>query len=449
MPGTKDTLLFLTHRLPYPPNKGDKIRSYNLLKHLSSQYRVYLGTFIDDPHDLKYLPKLEQMCHEVHAEVIRPKLRKALSARGLLHGKALSLLYYYHPRLAAWVREKLASDTTTRVLIYSSPMAQYVLDDQYKSMRRIADFVDVDSEKWRQYAEHFGWLMRSLHRREADKLLAFEREVAARFDSTVFVSELEANLFRQLAPEVSRKVTHINNGVDVEFFSPARPYDNPYPSGELPVVFTGAMDYRANIDAVKWFAQEIFPQVIVQVPEACFYIVGARPTEEVRRLGKLEGVRVTGTVPDIRPYLSHARFAVAPLRVARGIQNKVLEAMAMAKMVLATPAAVEGLGMPAEFSRLTSDEPTILAARAVDLLTKGDKRGLGQVGRDFAARAYSWDYAWQRFESLFRALDKEQKYTISDSEDSPDVVATIDAGPFISADPEAYFLSMRERTLAA
>ena len=431
MPGTKESLLFLTHRLPYPPNKGDKIRSFNLLKHLSSRYRVYLGTFIDDPDDLKHVRKLEELCQEVHVEVIRPRLRKLLSARGLLQGKALSLPYYYHPRLAAWVRDKLASDTTTRVLAFSSPMAQYVLDDRYQSLHRIADFVDVDSEKWRQYAENFGWLMRYLYRREGARLLEFEKKVTAEFDHTIFVSEAEARLFHRLAPGSIPKVTHINNGVDVEFFSPERPYVNPYPDGELPMAFTGAMDYRANIDAAQWFAQEIFPRVIEQVPAARFYIVGARPTEEVRRLGKLEGVCVTGTVPDIRPYLFHARFAVAPLRVARGIQNKVLEAMAMAKIVLATPAAIEGLGLPGEFSGMASDVPTVLVARTVELLNGDDKRGLAQKGRDFAVRAYSWDYAWQRFESLMQMpgteQGNEQEQIAVDSIHGPHIVASTDA----------------------
>ena len=427
MTKTQDSLLFLTHRLPYPPNKGDKIRSFNLLKHLSSHYRVYLGTFIDDPHDLKYLPKLEKMCQEVHVEVIRPRLRKALSARGLLQGKALSLPYYHHPRLAGWVEKKLASGTITRVLAFSSPMAQYVLDDRYQHLQRFADFVDADSEKWRQYAEHFGWLMRYLHRREGARLLAFEREVAARFESTLFVSEAEANLFRQLAPEVSHKVTHVNNGVDVDFFSPERPYDNPYPAGKLPVVFTGAMDYRANIDAVKWFAEEVFPRVVVQVPSACFYIVGARPTEEVRRLGKLEGVHVTGTVPDIRIYLAHAQFAVAPLRVARGVQNKVLEAMAMAKIVLATPAALEGLEMPEKFYRLNSDDPTVFAARAVKLLTKDDVSRLGEKGHDMVVRNYSWDQAWQQLESLLQSPEYGPQHGVTDLPDGPAIVSAIDA----------------------
>ncbi len=399
--------MFLVHRMPYPPNKGDKIRSFNLLKQLSSRYRVHLGTFVDNSDDIRYLPDLRTMCHDLRAEVIRPKLRKLASARGLLSNEALSLPYYRHRRMVEWVRHTLASNPIRHVLIFSSPMAQYVLDEKYASLRRIADFVDVDSEKWRQYSGKQGWPMNWLYRREGAQLLHFEREVAARFDATFFVSHEEAGLFRRLAPEVSQKVGYVNNGVNTKYFSATRYYENPYPQNEWPIVFTGAMDYWANIDAVNWFSREVFPCIIDREPRARFYIVGSRPVEEIRKLDTVRGIRVIADVHDIRPYLFHARFVVAPLRVGRGIQNKVLEAMAMAKPVLATPAAMEGICAPDEFSALVSDDPDVLVERAVDLLKKGDSHGLGGKGRELVLAAYSWDRSWQQFEPLLHGHDPE------------------------------------------
>jgi sugar transferase (PEP-CTERM/EpsH1 system associated) len=311
--------------------------------------------------------------------------------------------------LSAWVKQKLASDGIDHVFVFSSPMAQYVLDERYRSLRRIVDFVDVDSQKWRQYGEQHKWPMSWMYLRESTKLLQFEREVAQRFDAGVFVSQSEAALFNQLAPEVTDKVSYLSNGVDTEFFSPAREYDNPYVEGELPVVFTGAMDYWANVNAASWFAREIFPAIRAQAPKARFFIVGARPTEPVRRLDRLVGVKVTGTVQDIRPYLFHARMAVAPLKIARGLQNKVLEAMAMAKPVVATPAAMEGLTLPLVFNHLVSDDPAILAERALEVLTKGDQRELGQKGREFVEQTYSWERAWRRLDTLLRGLHADQR----------------------------------------
>ncbi len=404
-----DKLLFLAHRIPYPPNKGDKIRSFNLLKYLSIHYQVYLGTFVENREDLRYLPTLQQLCHEVRVEKIKPKLRKLASLRGLFQRVALSVPYYSHRRLFAWVEEKLASDAINHVFVFSSPMAQYVLDERYQSLRRIADFVDVDSQKWRQYGEQHKWPMSWLYQREGTQLLKFEREVARRFDASVFVSQSEAALFNQLAPEVAEKVSYLSNGVDTEFFSPERRYENPYPDGELPVVFTGAMDYWANGDAATWFAREVFPAIRAQAARARLFVVGAQPTEQVRRLGKLEGVNVTGTVEDIRPYLFHARLAVAPLRIARGLQNKVLEAMAMAKPVLATPAAMEGLMLPLAFTELVSDDPATLAERAVAVLTRGDRSELGRRGREFVEQTYSWERAWQRLDTLLRGLHHERR----------------------------------------
>ncbi|MBW8897819.1 MAG: TIGR03087 family PEP-CTERM/XrtA system glycosyltransferase, partial [Massilia sp.] len=334
-------LLLLIHRIPYPPNKGDKIRSYHLLKHLARHYRVHLATFVDDPDDWQYVPHVEALCASSHFAGMKPLVARMRSLLALLKNRSLSLEYYRDPSLARWVDETVAKHNIERVLVFSGAMAQYA--DPYRSARRVVDFCDVDSDKWRQYADQKSWPMNWLYRYEARQLLAYERRVARDYDASLFVSAPEADLFRQLAPESTAKIGHFSNGVDTDYFSPDQPHADPYPAGERALVFTGAMDYWPNVDAVQWFAADIFPALRERFAGLKFYIVGSRPAPAVQELARLPGVVVTGTVPDVRPYIAHAAVSVAPLRIARGIQNKVLEAMAMATPVVVSPQALEGI----------------------------------------------------------------------------------------------------------
>jgi sugar transferase (PEP-CTERM/EpsH1 system associated) len=333
-------LLFLAHRVPYPPDKGDKIRAWHLLEHLSHRYRVHLGAFVDDPDDWRRVEKLRSVCASTYFAPLHPRRAKLRSLAGLLTGDPLTLPYYRHRGLQAWVGARLAAGTT-RVLAYSSAMARFVIHAD--GARRVMDFVDIDSDKWRQYAATRPWPLSWLYRREGEQLLVWEREVAEKFDASLFVSATEAADFRALAPESAARVGHYNNGVDANYFSPERDYPNPYPAASEAVAFTGAMDYWPNIDAVTWFAREVLPGLRAARPGLLFAIVGSRPSAPVRALAELPGVLVTGRVDDVRPWLAHARVVVAPLRIARGIQNKVLEAMAMACEVVATPQALEGI----------------------------------------------------------------------------------------------------------
>lgn len=396
----KKDLLFLTHRIPFPPNKGDKIRSYNLLKHLSHDYRIHLGTFIDDPADWVHLDEVRALCAETRFLDLNPRWSKLRSLRGLLTREPLTLPYYRHPAMQSWVDEILSRPAVERVLVFSAAMAQYVGNPAGRKLHKVIDFVDVDSEKWRAYGERKPWPLSWLYRREGRTLLNYERTIATQFDAGVFVSAAEAALFRQLTPEVATPVTYVNNGVDTEYFHPGYDYPNPYRADQKVLVFTGAMDYWANVDAVCWFAREVFPEVRDKIPEAGFFIVGARPTEAVCRLDRLSGVQVTGAVQDIRPYLAHACAAVAPMRIARGIQNKVLEAMAMGKPVLATPAAMEGIRLDPELESLMADRPESLAEKTIELLLQGDGTGLGRRGRECVVAHYSWMENLRRFEEL-------------------------------------------------
>ena len=382
-----DDLLLLIHRIPYPPNKGDKIRSYGLLRHLAQHYRVHLATFIDDEADRVHAPTVAAMCETSFFAPLAPLSRRVRSLSALAGQRALSCNYYRHAGMQAWVDAAMKRRTIERIVAFSSPMAQYAV--RFQHARRVVDFCDIDSDKWRQFSERKGWPMRWLYRRESRALLAYEREIAASWDASLFVSASEAALFRTLAPESGARIGHFNIGVDTDYFSPHLDFTKPYPRGERVLVFTGAMDYWPNIDAVQWFAQAVFPRLLDACPRLRFYIVGARPTAAVQALAQQYGVVVTGAVPDIRPYLQYAALAVAPLRVARGVQTKVLEAMAMARTVVVSPQAFEGIDARAGAELLVADGADAFIDRVAAALTRED-RALGMAARARIESAYRW-----------------------------------------------------------
>ena len=392
-------LLFLTHRIPYPPNKGDKLRSFNLLKQLQRDYRVHVGAFIDDDDDWRYVDALQAMAGECYFARLTPWRAKLRSMPALLGDTPLSLPYYRDAALQAWVDRLLAERPIHQVIIFSGAMAQYLENPKYSHLRRIVDFVDVDSDKWQQYAESQSWPLSWIYRREARTLLNYERHVASMMDASVFVSTHEAELFKRLAPEAASRVWDIHNGVDVDYFDPSQEYAVPYTTAEIPIVFTGAMDYWANVDAVTWFAREIFPTVRQHLATAHFYIVGARPNSAVRQLAQLPGVTVTGAVKDIRPYLAHARVAVAPLRIARGVQNKVLEAMAMARPVVVTPQALDGILCQADREVIVAGDAATFAERLCGVL-RGNGENMTAAARRRVESDYSWESNLRRFEAL-------------------------------------------------
>lgn len=384
-------LLMLVHRIPYPPNKGDKIRSYHLLRHLAAQHEVHLGAFVDDPHDWTHRDALDALCASVKLVPLHPLVRRIRGASGLLSGEALSLPYYRHAAMRRWVDDTIERQSISHVVVFSSTMAQYVQGARHARLRRVADLCDVDSDKWRQYADGKRGPARWLYAREARRLLDAERAIAREFDATLFVTRAEAELFRRLAPESAARVGWFENGVDTEYFDPDTRFDSPYEdgagrSGAPVVVFTGAMDYWANVDAVQWFVRDIWPRVRAVAPAARFFIVGSNPVVAVRELESHEGVHVTGRVPDVRPYLAHADVAVAPLRIARGTQNKVLEALAMARPVVCTAAAASGLDLPVGEGFRVHDDAEGFAAAVLALAGAGDNPS----GRKRVTESFAW-----------------------------------------------------------
>lgn len=400
-------LLFLTHRLPYPPDKGDRIRSWHMLDHLARRWEVDLGCLSDDPQDLAYLPLLRSRCATVHCEPIAGGLSALLrTARRARPGLPLTLGWFHAAGLRAWVDAMLATGRHDAVFVYSSAMAPYALRARHLP-RSVLDLVDVDSEKWRAYAAAARPPRRQLWAREARTLLAFERHAARLFDRTLLVSQAECARFLELAPEAAGRAGWVENGVDLAFFDPDQPHADPYRPGAPALVFTGTMDYPPNIEAVSDFARDVLPRLrAAPGPAPEFHIVGARPTAEVRALAALPGVHVTGRVPDTRPYIAHAAAAVAPLRVARGIQNKVLEAMAMARPVIASTPAFEGIQAVPGRDLLVADGAEA-TARAVQAVLRGEWPGLCAAARAAVAARHDWAATLRPLDAMLRATAPE------------------------------------------
>ena len=381
-------ILYLVHRMPYPPNKGDKVRSFHLLKHLVTQHRVFLGTFVDDEQDWQYMDKLRGLCTEVHAAALNPRLAKLKSLRGLLTGEALSLPFYRNAGLSAWIAQLVATQKIDAVIVFSSPMAQYVKG--LSQLPMLVDFVDVDSAKWTDYGRAHAWPMSWLYGREGRALLAFERSSAERAACSFFVTEKEVQLFRELTPGLRAAVEPLCNGVDAEFFSPRADFVSPFACGQIPLVFTGAMDYWPNADAVIWFVAEVLPRLRERWPALHFHIVGRSPTPAVQALAGVS-VSVTGTVPDVRPYLQHASAVVAPLRLARGIQNKILEAMAMGRPVVAAGSCVQAIAALEGQELLAAVEVEDYVLQIDGLLRDAARAAaIGAAGRARVLASYSW-----------------------------------------------------------
>ncbi|ABC23900.1 TIGR03087 family PEP-CTERM/XrtA system glycosyltransferase [Rhodospirillum rubrum] len=383
-------ILFLCQRIPFPPTKGDKIRSFHILDHLARRHRIHLGTFVDDPEDRGFEADLKRYCADA---LVLPLDRRVATGRALLalpSATPLSIAFYRDRRMQRWVDGVLARRPAAAFL-FSSAMAQYVVGHPAAPPRVVMDFVDVDSEKWAAYARDRQGPRRWVYAREAKRLLAYDRQIAARVDASLFVSQAEADLFGTLAPESAGRIHPLSNGIDTVFFDPTLTYADPYSPGKPVLVFTGAMDYEPNVKAVCWFASQVLPLVRAARPAAEFWIVGANPASAVRALDRHPGVTVTGRVADIRPYLAHADVAVAPMFLGRGIQNKVLEAMAMARPTVVSAEAVEGIGAGDGAELLVAPlSPRGFADATLEALAPG-AAALGQRARRYLLDAFAWE----------------------------------------------------------
>ncbi len=380
-------ILFIAHRIPYPPDRGDKIRSWHILKELSKHRSVHVAALVDDDHDWRYSDKLESVADTV---LLEPRnLSKARAAfSGLITGQSASVRAFCNATLHRRITHLLATRPITSIFVYSGQMAQYVPTD-LGGRRFVMDFVDMDSAKFGAYAGQSSGLTAFAMRQEAARLFRFEKETASRAHKCLFVSEAEAQLFRDETGLGRDKIDVVENGIDLARFDPAIDFPPVAAKAGPLAVFTGQMDYRPNIEAVIGFAREVLPMIREKLPSAQFAVVGRAPTDEVNALAALPGVIVTGEVDDTREWLAAADVVVAPLKLARGIQNKVLEAMAMARPVVVSPAAAEGIDAT-EF--MVADSATEQAAAVLSLISDPERALiLGKAARARMIQRYGWD----------------------------------------------------------
>lgn len=383
-------ILFLAHRLPWPPDRGDKIRSHHLLRYLANHARIHLVTFAEDMVELASADALQPFVASMHVGW-RTGARGPGVIKALLTGRPASVVLFDDRTAHRHVGRLLTQEDIGTAFAFSGQMAQFVPPDF--PGRFLMDFVDVDSQKFAAYAKHGPIALRWLYAREARLLSRFEQSVAKRADRSIFVSEAESALFRTLSGLGSDRVVTIENGIDLDFHNPSAAFEplDPAMRGAGPLItFTGQMDYLPNIDAATNFANHVFPLIRDIRPDVRFAIIGRNPPPEVEKLREHPGVLVTGAVPDVRPWVAAADIVVAPLTIARGIQNKVLEAMAMARPVIASPAAAEGIDAVADRDLLVANEEEMasLVLRLLDNPMWAAR--IGRQARSQVEGRYSW-----------------------------------------------------------
>ena len=382
-------ILFLAHRTPFPPDRGDKIRSSNVLKALARLAPVHVGCLAETAEDLAQERELAGLAKSYWMPP-RSTLLPLAGLSAILRKQAISEAAFFNDSLHQWVRRTLAEHPIDKIYVFSGQMGQYVPADW--GGRLVVDFVDVDSAKFEAYAKSCRWPMSWINARENERLRMVEDRLAARADRSLLVSEEEAALLRERCPS-AREVSALRNGIDCATFDPSlvEPHPEIAAAAGPQFVFSGQMDYAPNVAAVKRFARRIMPAILTHQPEARFHIVGRAPTKAVRNLASEPGTRVWGAVPDMRPFLAAADMVVAPLSIARGVQNKVLEAMAMGKTVLASPEALTGIdGKHGEHflaCRNNAEFAGFACALAEDMR---DAHRIGAAARALVCETMSW-----------------------------------------------------------
>ena len=392
MPGMN--ILYLVHRIPFPPDKGDKIRSYRWLTHLAKDHNVHLVTLVDHEDDLKHISDVEQFCATVHAFRLRPMAARIKALLAVPGQKPLSLPYFFHRDARRAVRRLSRDVPLDLAFVYSSSMCQYL--DDVPGLPCLLDMVDVDSAKFQRYGELGSGPKAWIYRLEGERLARYEEEQVERCRRVLLVTEPEAELLRRRVA-LPERVQSLGNGID-----PPRDELLPGAREGADLVFVGAMDYEPNVDAVEFAARDVLPLIHQRRPDARLVIVGRDPAERVRRLGALSGVKVTGAVPSIGSYLRHARLSLVPLRIAQGIQNKVLEAMAWALPVVTNRRIAVSMEKDTKGVLCAAETAQEYADQVVALLNDPERAdALGRRARAFVREHFAWQ---PRLDELDRVL---------------------------------------------
>lgn len=387
-----ERLLYITHRLPFPPDKGERLRAWHQIRALAAEYELTLASLVHGPVHPDHIDACRQVCTDVITAPAGGKRGLLRGGTGFLAGRSVTQGYFHSPQLMKQLVHANRDKPFDIVFGYCSSTLPYV--QAIPARKRILDLVDVDSLKWQAYADTARGPKRWVYAAEARRVAALERQAVELCDAVLLVSQPEVDAFHARANNVHA----VGNGVDTDYFQPAGD-----PVSPPRVVFTGTMNYAPNVEGVLWFVREVWPAVRKSVPAAGFDIVGRDPTPEIRRLDGRDGIRVTGTVDDVRPYLSAATCAVCPLLTARGIQNKILEALAMARPVIATPAAAEGIDANEDEGVSVAQDPAEwarLLCHALDNPVDGSAR---HAIRHSAENRFSWSAQLEQLENILAA----------------------------------------------
>ncbi|HEX8201009.1 MAG TPA: TIGR03087 family PEP-CTERM/XrtA system glycosyltransferase [Isosphaeraceae bacterium] len=393
-------ILYLTHRLPYPPDKGDRIRNYHVLDWLSRRYAVHLACLADEPVGRGAIEHLRGVCARVAIVRVGGWARRLGALTALVQGRTATEGAFAVPRLRAVLRRWSHQTPFAAALASTSGLAPYLRMEELRAVPAVVDLVDVDSQKWLDYAAAGRGPRAWLHALEGRRVRDLERNIAGWARAITLVSRAEAELYRRACGP--GPVHAITNGVDLDYFRPDPDAGDEEPS----CVFVGALDYRPNVDAVVWFCREVWPAIRGRQPRAHFALVGRQPAPEVRRLAALPGVELVGQVPDVRPHVARAAVVIAPLRMARGVQNKVLEALAMAKPTVASPQAVTGLNVAPGIHVQLASTPTEWVEVIGQLWEEPEaRRSLGAAGRQYVEQHHRWDRCLDSLDPLLRPKD--------------------------------------------
>ena len=392
-------IAYLAHRVPYPPNKGEKIRTFHQIKYLAEQgHEICVFAPTNSVKDIEDLSALESAYCKNSFHAPAPGFSSMIT--GLVANKPLSVAHFYTSRLQQQFDKYIRDQGVDAVVCTSSSMAEYIFRSHEPSLKHISlvmDFMDLDSDKWNQYRKIKPFPLSLIYQREAFLISRFEKKIYQFFDSVMFISKNEVDLFVKLVND-SKKVHVIGNGMDTNTFKPS----NNEKRGSTPVfLFTGVMDYLPNEDAVIWFVDNCWENIKLKYPAAEFYIVGMNPSAKVRDLEKYSGVTVTGFVDDITEYYEKSNCFIAPFRLARGVQNKVLQAFACGLTTISTTLGCEGINC--------EDGKHVLIADSVkDILEKVDwavsnPNEAAELGKN-AARLIKEEYSWESKLSSFEAI---------------------------------------------
>jgi len=388
-------ILFLAHRFPCPPSKGDKIRTFNIIKYLAKEHDIYLVSLCDQKTDMAHSNDLKDSCREVYIFNLTSFTAKIRGLFYLLINKSASLGYFYSHRVKKKVDALMRSNKFDVVIVRSSSWAQYVID---KDISKVIDIGDCDSAKWKQYAAFTHLPMSWVYNKEYKLLQKYEQLIAKKFDYVTVVSEFEKKCFSEFTKVDNFFVVPNGADHDGEIAACYKPIKNR-------IIFTGTMNYFVNIDGVVYFCNRILPLIKKNVPEVEFYIVGRDPTPAVTALTKIKGVFITGSVKDIKVYLHSAAVFIAPLRMSQGIQNKILEAMSIGLPVVATSKAVAGFNPENGKDLFIADGDADFADKVTMLLRDADERKrIGKNAVSFIQEHHDWEKNLSGFSEILSLI---------------------------------------------